>query len=162
MTRKSKTFWCWFGGAVVVYLLTLSFLYFDDGSGDGHPVMFLAIVLVVIGIRLVAGAFDADRVEQYVQDRGWELVDRSWDPFGPGWFGEKDSRIYEIVYRDQDGQLHRAHVKTSMFSGVYLTKDRIVDPGEAEPSDLEHENARLKQRIAALEAESGTGSDEPY
>ncbi len=50
-------------------------------------VIFLAII-----IRIIAGSFDADRVENYVRQNGWELIDRSWDPFGPGWFGEKDSR----------------------------------------------------------------------
>jgi len=55
-------------------------------------VVFAIVVSLVI--RLMAGGLDGDRVERYVRDQGWELVDRSWDPFGPGWFGEKDSRIY--------------------------------------------------------------------
>ena len=113
--------------------------------------VFLAIALA---FRLIAGGLDGDRVEAYVREQGWELVDKSWDPFGPGWFGEKDSRIYQIVYRDQDGHLHRAHVKTSMLSGVYLTGDEIVERAP-EPStpDLAEENARLRARIAELEEE---------
>ncbi|MDB2577316.1 hypothetical protein N9Z54_08995 [Planctomycetota bacterium] len=124
-----------------------------------EPAAFVigGLVLVIV-VRLLAGGLDGGRVERYVRDQGWELVDRSWDPLGPGWFGEKDSRIYQIVYRDQRGDLHRAHVKTSMMSGVYLTRDQIV--GRAAPAplapaagDLVQENARLRERIAELEAD---------
>jgi hypothetical protein len=87
-------------------------------------VIFIGFIILAIIIRLISGSFDGDRVEQHIRDMGCELIDQSWDPFGPGWFGEKDSRIYEIVYRDGDGSVHRAHVKTSMMSGVYLTNDR--------------------------------------
>ncbi len=132
-----------------------------SGPGDVMPESFLPFVLLAAAVaviaRLVAGGFDGDRVEAYVQQRGWELVDRSWDPFGPGWFGEKDSRIYQIVYRDERGDLHRAHVKTSMFSGVYLTNDEVVESGAPDSpatgaGDLEAENARLRKRVAELEA----------
>ena len=124
-----------------------------------EPAAFVigGLVLVLV-VRLLAGGLDGGRVERYVRDQGWELVDRSWDPLGPGWFGEKDSRIYQIVYRDQRGDLHRAHVKTSMMSGVYLTRDQIVERAAPAPlapaaGDLVQENARLRERIAELEAD---------
>jgi hypothetical protein len=117
--------------------------------------LFGGFIVVAVIVRLVAGSFDADRVERYVREQGWDLVDRSWDPFGPGWFGEKDSRIYQIVYRDQQGNVHRAHVKTSMLSGVYLTNDYVVQPGDhpgrAPDEDLAEENRRLRERIRDLE-----------
>ncbi len=117
----------------------------------------IGIVIVVVFLRLAAGSFDGDRVERYVSERGWELVDRSWDPFGPGWFGEKDARIYQIVFRDQQGNTHRAHVKTSMLSGVYLTNDEIVDsaklPEAPAETSLQEENRRLRERIKELEEE---------
>ncbi len=110
--------------------------------------LIIVFVVLAIGIRLCAGALDGDRVERHVRDMGGELIDKSWDPFGPGWFGEKDSRIYEIIYRDSRGALHRAHVKTSMLSGVYLTNDRIIE----EPREsVEEEKARLRRRLAELE-----------
>ena len=81
----------------------------------------MEIALIIIGVialavvsRLIAGSFDGERVERYVRDMGCELIDRSWDPFGPGWFGEKESRIYEIVYRDREMKVHRAHVMKKM------------------------------------------------
>ncbi len=91
-------------------------------------IFFVVAGVVVVVIRLVAGSFDGERVESYVRQNGWELVDKSWDPFGPGWwFGDKHTRIYRIMYRDRQGNLHEAHVKTSMLSGVYLTNDSIVE-----------------------------------
>lgn len=95
--------------------------------------------MVGILIRLFAGSLDSDRIGEYIRGRGWELLDRSWDPLGPGWFGEKNARLYKVAYRDQEGHVHVAHVKTSMFSGVYLTNDQIVKTAEAQepvpPSD---------------------------
>jgi hypothetical protein len=115
-----------------------------------EPVLLIIgfIVLAVV-IRLIAGSFDGERVERHLRDMGCELVDRSWDPFGPGWFGEKDSRIYEVVFRDRDGRLHRAHVKTSMLSGVYLTNDRIIE--EPPVRSVEEEKAALLRRLAEIE-----------
>jgi hypothetical protein len=109
--------------------------------------IFAAVVVLSFVVRLFAGALDGDRVEAYIHDLGGELIDRSWDPLGPGWFGEKDSRIYEIVYRDRDGRTHRAHVKTSALSGVYLTNDRII-----EDAPVEDEKARLEKRLRELDA----------
>ncbi len=119
-------------------------------------IIVLFIVLAIV-FRLMAGSFDGERVERYLRDQGYELIDRSWDPFGPGWFGEKDSRIYQVVYRDREGRVHQAHVKTSMMSGVYLTNDRVVEePRSGVPrakESLENEKERLQRRLAEIEAE---------
>jgi hypothetical protein len=121
-----------------------------------EPILVIvAFVILAVVFRVIAGSFDGERVERYVNENGWELVDRSWDPFGPGWFGEKDSRIYQIVYRDRQGNLHRAHVKTSLLSGVYLTNDRIVEeaprPERSTEAQLAEENRQLRERIKELE-----------
>lgn len=108
-------------------------------------------IAVVLAVRLIAGGFDGERIERYVHERGWELLDKSWDPLGPGWFGEQDSRIYEIVYKDEAGNTHKASVKTSMLSGVYLTNDVIIEQVvRSEMTDLEKENQRLKQELETL------------
>ncbi|WP_411827800.1 hypothetical protein [Luteolibacter sp. AS25] len=111
--------------------------------------IFIGFILLAIVIRLISGSIDGDRVEKYIRGMGCELIDKSWAPFGPGWFGEQESRIYEIIYRDPQGLTHRAHVKTSMFSGVYLTNDQIVggNPGQS----VEAEKADLRRRLAELE-----------
>jgi hypothetical protein len=125
--------------------------------------IFILFALVAVAARFLAGAFDGDRVEAYIRDMGGELLDKSWDPLGPGWFGEKDSRIYAIMYRDRLGNVHRAHVKTSMLSGVYLTNDQIISerlPEETAseagrraytPEAVEQEKERLRKRLAELE-----------
>ncbi len=113
-------------------------------------VIFLGVTFAIVS-RVIAGSFDGDRVEQYIRDMGCELLDKSWDPFGPGWFGEKDARIYQVVYRDREGRVHRAHVKTSMLSGVYLTNDEIVV--DAPKRSVEEEKAELRRRLAELEKE---------
>jgi hypothetical protein len=113
-------------------------------------VIFLGVTFAIVS-RVIAGSFDGDRVEQYIRDMGCELLDKSWDPFGPGWFGEKDARIYQVVYRDREGRVHRAHVKTSMMSGVYLTNDEIVE--DAPKRSVEEEKAELRRRLAELEKE---------
>lgn len=128
-----------------------------DGGCSVEPVLvFVGFAVLALVVRLMAGSFDGERVERYVREQGWTLIDRSWDPFGPGWFGEEDSRIYQIVYRDQQGNVHRAHVKTAMLSGVYLTNDRIVQradqPDAAQEGTLAEENRRLRERIKELEA----------
>jgi hypothetical protein len=110
---------------------------------------------LVVTIRIIAGSLDGERVERYIADRGWRLVSRNWDPFGPGWFGEKNARIYRIVYEDNEGNIHRAHVKTSMFSGVYLTNDQVIrhaeGPAVTQKPSLAEENRRLRERIRELE-----------
>jgi hypothetical protein len=120
--------------------------------------LFVGVAVIAIAIRLFAGTVDSGRIESYIEDHGGTLLEKSWDPFGPGWFGEKDSRLYKIVYRDAHGDVHEAHVKTSMLSGVYLTNDCViqravqtrVDEGETD-DNLRRENERLRKRIEELE-----------
>lgn len=124
--------------------------------------IFPIVLFLGLAVRLIAGALDGDRIDDYARDRGWDVRRKSWRPFGPGWFGEKNARIYEIEYIDREGHRRLAHVKTSMFSGVYITDDRITEhaehapdsePGEtASAAALEAENAALRQRLAELEA----------
>lgn len=129
-------------------------------------ILFAVAVVVTVIIRLFAGGLDGDRVGDYIRGQGGELLDSKWSPFGRGWFGEKNDRIYEVRYRDRSGNVHEATVKTSMLSGVYFTEDRIVAPAVAKPTsqsestedqpelevaELERENERLRARIAELE-----------
>lgn len=122
-----------------------------------EPAGIVAIVIAVaLGARLIAGAMDGDRIDNYMQERGCRILAKSWTPFGEGWVGERNARIYEIDYEDQDGRRHRAGVKTSLFSGVYLTNDRILSaPDDAERIDelerLRQENERLRASLERRE-----------
>lgn len=117
------------------------------------PALFIGVIILAIVIRLAAGSFDGDRVKAYVeQTLKGELLDQSWDPLGPGWFGEKDSRIYEIIYKDQDGNTHRANVKTSMMSGVYLTNDVVIERAQQQGvTSLEEEERQLRSRLDQIQ-----------
>jgi hypothetical protein len=83
-------------------------------------------IIVAIVIRFAAGGLDQDRVKQYVEQRGGKLLTAEWSPFGPGWFGEKSDRIYQVRYLDVDGTDHE------------------------EVESLEEENRRLREELARL------------
>ncbi len=120
---------------------------------------FIAIPLAIafaILVRVAAGAFDNDRIRRYVAARGGRVLHCRWTPFGPGWFGEKSDRIYRVRYADRAGHVHDAHCKTSFWTGVYFTEDRIVRPAHGtEPvahtvEALEEENRLLRAEIERL------------
>jgi len=92
------------------------------------PVMILIFlaVFVIIAIKIGARGLDDDRIRSYIGARGGRLVSKRWVPFGKGWLGEKNARIYEIKYVDREGDLHTAMCKTSAMSGVYLSDDRVI------------------------------------
>jgi len=125
------------------------------------PVL-LVIVLVglAVALRLLAGAFDRHRIHVYVGARGGRVLSIRWNPFGRGWFGEKDSRIYEVRFRDLDGTVHRTTCKTGLFSGVYFTEDAILRrPARSDPdaggTPLLEENRRLRWEIERLKRQRG-------
>ena len=125
-------------------------------------IIFPIAIFIALVFRLIAGSMDGDRVADYIRRQGGVLIAKRWAPFGRGWFGEKSDRIYEVRYRDRDGNTHDATVKTSMFTGVYFTEDRIVQyaaaRSELQPAsrDLATENERLRRRIAELEGSNGS------
>ena len=88
----------------------------------------LIFLLIVIGIavRLLAGNFDTDRIDEAIKSRGGELISKKWSPLGKGWFGDRSDRIYKVTYLDSTSNKREAFVKTSMFSGVILQKKRLL------------------------------------
>jgi len=118
------------------------------------PVVIGVIVFVVL-LRLLAGSADSDRIASHLRQRGCTLRQKQWTPFGRGWIGEKNDRIYSIEYDDPHGDRRRATVKTSMLSGVYLTDDHVVrsatrDPRARSAEDLRAENAALRAEVERL------------
>ncbi len=117
----------------------------------------LVIVLVVV-VRVMAGGLDHERVKKYVEGRGGRVLEAKWEPFGPGWLGEKSDRIYAVRYLDRDGNEHRAHCKTSLWTGVYFTEDQLVatsEHGEPQESSLDAENRRLRAELDQLKRQQG-------
>jgi hypothetical protein len=102
----------------------------------------------------MAGSLDGARVRDYIESRGGEILEAQWSPFGPGWFGNKTDRMYEVHYLDREGNEHRAHCKTSMWTGIYFTEDDIVR--QVEPATdrkregIAEENRRLRAELERL------------
>lgn len=120
--------------------------------------IIIGMVFVVVIIRLVAGGIDHDRVERYISELGGKVINKKWNPFGKGWLGSQNERIYEVRYEDKDGNIHKAICKTSMLAGVYFTQDEIIRPANeikySSRTELEEENRRLKQQIEDLKRNS--------
>lgn len=100
----------------------------------------LLLLALGIGLWMASMSFDRRRIEEYVRGRGGRIVSIGWAPFGKGWFGEQNDRIYEVVYYDRPGLQHWATCKTSMFSGVYWTEDRVTHPKAKWFDDLPSRN----------------------
>ena len=85
--------------------------------------VFLVILAVglTLGIRLMLGQRDRARIQDYVAERGGQVRSIRWTPFGPGWFGEENARLYEVRLVDSDGRERVRSCKTRMFGGVYWT-----------------------------------------
>ena len=120
-----------------------------------EAIIVVLLIAAVVLIRLVAGGMDSDRVGRHIASTGGRLLEKHWNPFGKGWFGEKNSRIYEVRYQDGEGRIHEATCKTSLFSGVYFTEDRIVDSVSHGSQDVEkqrlvEENRRLREQLDEL------------
>jgi hypothetical protein len=109
---------------------------------------FVVFVAIAIIVRLVAGRMDGGRIREYIRGQGGELLSKKWDPFGTGWFDQSSARIYDIRYRDRQGNTRRATVKTSLFSGVYFTDDRVVYPPVPPQRDGTNLPVENKQPIA--------------
>lgn len=114
-----------------------------------------AVIVVAIMIRLIAGNMDHERIRAYVEQRGGKVIEIIWTPFGPGWFGGGKERIYQVRYRDHEGNIHDAYARTNMWSGVYFTEDYIRQRSrtpidECEVESLEEENARLRAELDRL------------
>ncbi|MGE3171412.1 MAG: hypothetical protein AB7O97_02225 [Planctomycetota bacterium] len=127
--------------------------------------VFLIAVFVAFAAWMCARSFDIGRIDGYLRSRGGRLIAHTWRPFGKGWFGEGSERIYDIRFRDRDGQEHQATAKTSMLTGVYLTDDRpvrtgavVAAPAAATATDvalpeveaLRRENERLRAELEQL------------
>ena len=103
---------------------------------------------------------DRGRIEEYVTGRGGRVVSITWAPFGRGWFGEKNERIYEVVYYDAEGRQHFASAKTSLWSGVYWTEDAVTHEKPSWYGKVPATNEPGKPVLAEIaKASGGAGSD---
>jgi hypothetical protein len=117
---------------------------------------FLAFVAFVLTMHFIASMSDDSRIRDYIQNRGGKVLVCEYAPGGPGWWGERDSRIYFVRFVDKHGNEHEAYCKTSTFSGVYFSEDKITklvvdkDPHPVALQALEMENKRLRAELRSL------------
>jgi len=90
------------------------------------PVVIVLFMIVALVSWFASFSLDQDRIHSDVQSRGGRVVSINWAPFGKGWFGEKNDRIYEVVYYDREGNQRWATCKTSFWSGVFWSEDRVA------------------------------------
>jgi hypothetical protein len=129
-------------------------------EGTGIAVLIILFIGLGIGLWVFSMSLDKSRITDYVQQRGGRIVSISWAPFGKGWFGEKEERIYEVVYYDKDGKQHFATCKTSLWTGVYWTDDRVTHGKSKWYDSLAPGNAPRKPVIGQIPREEGEDVDE--
>ena len=144
--------------------MTDHFSLLANGSAGTVGFILLVVVFVAVAIffRLAAGSMDKDRIEQYLRARGCKPLEISWDPFGKGFWGEKNDRIYSVRYLDADGTMRSAWCKTNFWGGVYLSDKNPTPPRSARklPDNLavlqlEQENEKLREELERLKSQKG-------
>jgi hypothetical protein len=128
---------------------------FAKMEGAGVAVFVIFAVIVGIGSWMLATSMDNTRITDYIRERGGRVVSINWAPFGKGWFGEKNARIYEVVYYDKAGNQHFATCKTSLWSGVYWTEDRITHQKSKWYDSVSPSNEPGKPLIGQIPREAG-------
>jgi hypothetical protein len=84
------------------------------------PITLIVIFTLFILWRIfVTSKWDRDRIKEAALAKKWKIVAIAWEPFGPGWFGEKTERIYKVSYENELGQIEQKYCKTSIFTGVF-------------------------------------------
>lgn len=120
--------------------------------------LFLGLVALMVVVRLVAGAWDHRRIRDDVAGRGGEVREIVWSPMGPGWFGDKSSRIYRVTYVDREGQVRSAFCKTNALGGVYFTQEDGPSQEHAHPTPGDAEDLgtdeSLREEVERLRAEN--------
>jgi hypothetical protein len=122
-------------------------------EGAGVAVFFILAIVVGIGIWAFSMSMDKSRITDYVQQRGGRVVSIGWAPFGKGWFGEKEERLYEVVYYDKAGKQHFATCKTSLWTGVFWTEDRVTHGKSKWYDSLSPSNLPRKPLISQIPKE---------
>ena len=93
-------------------------------------VNLLALVLLaVVALRVIMHFVDKSRIKDEVEARLGRVVSITWNPFGRGWFFEKNERHYNVTYLDRSGRTISTTCKTSLFTGVYWAEvPNVTEP----------------------------------
>ena len=81
--------------------------------------LLFCLFLAAIAFRIVMHFVDKNRIKDEVETHLGRVVSIAWNPFGRGWFFEKNERHYDVSYIDRSGATITTTCKTPMFTGVY-------------------------------------------
>jgi len=81
--------------------------------------IYLLVIGAGLAIRIVMHFVDKSRIKGEVEAKGGKSISISWNPFGRGWFFEKNERHYSVTYTDRSGATVSTICKTSLFTGIY-------------------------------------------
>ena len=94
--------------------------FLDHGSAH----IFLLAIGAGLGIRVVMHFVDKSRIKDEVESSGGRIISIRWNPFGRGWFLEKNERHYFVVNTDRSGatvpQLVRPASSQGSIGPMYL------------------------------------------
>jgi hypothetical protein len=96
----------------------------------GMVILLSVVAVFAIISRSIAQNLDRQRIREYVEKGGNEVLEIVWKRFGKGWLGSTNQRIYDVTFKTRQGKTFTATCKTNMFGGVYWT-------GQAPPTDPE-------------------------
>jgi hypothetical protein len=81
--------------------------------------IYLLVIGAGLAIRMVMHFVDKGRIKSEVEAKGGRIISISWNPFGRGWFFERNERHYSVTCADRSGATVTASCKTSLVTGIY-------------------------------------------
>jgi hypothetical protein len=102
-------------------------------------VIFLSVVAVFAIIsRSIAQNLDRQRIREYVEKGGNEVLEIVWKRFGKGWLGS-NQRIYDVTFKTRQGKTLTPHAKpTCLGECGGLAKRRRQTPKRLQREASKH------------------------
>ena len=75
-------------------------------------------IYLVIAYILSRRQDDRDRLENYFQSRGCQILSMHMVPIAVQWGMDRHTRIYKVTYRNQGGSEYTGRFRTSSLHGV--------------------------------------------
>jgi hypothetical protein len=121
----------------------------DTGAEQGIRLaigLSLGCFALVLAVGVVARAWDRGRIGEEIRIAGGQVRGIRWIVFGGG--GHR--RLYEVEYRDGDGNTRSVRCETSLLSGVLWLGDLEL---RSEAEELRREVAELREEVRRLEGD---------
>ena len=129
----------------------LAELFASSSVGPEAIWIIVPFVAFAVVIRMLAGNQDDARIRQEIERKGGAVIKIIWNPLGPEWLSRSADRLYEVTYRNRNGQTITANCKTSMFTGVYWADPQTVVQAKVIPAKA-IQCLQCKTPIASLES----------